>query len=56
MYFVFSCIFVTVSALFCGEVFETFIILLLPIKSPVASFLISLFEVVLNAYAADCLE
>ena len=54
-----SCSFVTVSELFCGKGFETFVIssaILLPIKLPVASiaFWITLFEVVLSAYVADC--
>ena len=52
--------FVTVSELFCGEVFATFVILsaiFLPIKSPVASavFSITLFEADLIASLADCL-
>ena len=52
--FGFSVSLLTVSELFCGDSFETFVILLavlLPIKSPVASavFLFSLFEVVLCA-------
>ena len=50
----------TFSKLFCGKVFETFVIpsaILLPIKSPVASavFWITIFEVVLSASVADCL-
>ena len=49
-----------VFELFCGEVFETLVILsaiLFPIKSPVASavFGITLFETVLIASVADCL-
>ena len=52
--FGFSVSLLTVSELFCGDSFETFVILLavlLPIKSPVASavFWFSLFEVVLRA-------
>ena len=55
-----TCSFVTVSELFCSEVFKIFIILpaiLIPIKSPVTSavFLISLFKAVLSASVADCL-
>ena len=54
------CSFVTVSKLFCCEVFETFVILLsilLPMKSPVASvvFWITFFEVFLSASIADYL-
>ena len=57
---IFSSSFVTVSELFCGEVFATFVILsaiFLPIKSPVASavFSITLFEADLIASLADCL-
>ena len=55
-----SCSFIIVSELFCGELLETFVILLaflFPIKSPVASsvFWITLFEVVLSTSIADCL-
>ena len=50
--------FVTVSKLFCCKFFETFVILsviLLPIKSPVASsvFLMTIFKEVLSASVAD---
>ena len=53
-------LFVTVSELFCGEIFETFVILsaiLLPIKSPIASaiFRIAVFEAVLSASVANYL-
>ena len=49
-----------VCELFCGEVFENFVILpaiLFPIKSPVPSavFWTTLFEAVLSASVADCL-
>ena len=52
-----SCSFVTVSELFYGEFFETFailLIILLPIKSPVASagFWMTVFEEVLSASVA----
>ena len=55
-----SCLFVTVSELFCCEFFDTLVILLavlLPIKSPVDSafFWFFLFELVLSAPVADCL-
>ena len=55
-----SCSFVTISAFFCCEFFETFVILsaiLLPIKSPVASavFWMTFFEEVLSVSMADCL-
>ena len=57
---VLSVSFLTVPELFCGEDFETFavqLVILLPIKSPVASavFWIALFEAVLGASVADCL-
>ena len=50
--------FVTIPELFCGNVFETFVIhsaILFPIKSPVASavFWISLFKAVLSPSVAD---
>ena len=50
--------FITVPELFCGKVFETFMILsaiLFLIKSPFisAAFKIALFEAVLNAFAAE---
>ena len=49
-----------VFELFCGEVFDTFVILsviFLPIKLPVASaaFWIVLFKAVLSVSVADCL-
>ena len=52
--------FVIVCGLFCGEVFETSMILsgiLLPIKSPVSSagFWIALFEELISAFVTDCL-
>ena len=55
-----SCSLVIVSEVFCGELLQTFIILLailLPIISPVAStiFRITFFEEVLNSSVADCL-
>ena len=57
---IFSSSFVTISELFYGEVFVTFVIqsaILLPIKSPVAFavFWIDFFEAVLDASEADCL-
>ena len=57
--FYLSLYFVTVSELFCGEIFEIYVILsaiLLPIESPVisADYWITLFEAVLRASVADC--
>ena len=53
------CSFVTVSKLFCDELFKKFLVLaiLLPIKSPVvpAVFLIRFLEAVLKASLVDCL-
>ena len=56
-----SCLFVTVSEIFCFESFETFVFLFaisLPIKSPVSSavFWITLFEEVLSALLQICLH
>ena len=58
--FSWSCSFVIVSELFCGELLETFVILssiLLPIKSLVASavFSMTFFKENLSASVADCL-
>ena len=55
-----SCPFVTVSELFCCDVSENFVflsVILLPIKSPVASavFRIALFIAVISAFVTDCL-
>ena len=55
----FSVSFSTISKLFCGELYETFVILsaiLSAIKSPVVSavFLIALLEAVLSVSAAEC--
>ena len=60
IYLSLSCLFVIVSELFCGNLLETFVILLailLPIKSPVASAVsgIIVFEVIFSASIADCL-
>ena len=57
---VFSISLSTVSELFCGEVFQTFVIssaVLLPNKSPAASavFSIASYEAVLSVFVADCL-
>ena len=60
VYFSLSISSLFVSKLFCGDVFETLVILstiLFPIKSPVASavFSIAYFETVLRASVADFL-
>ena len=57
---VFSVSLSTVSELFCGEILETFVIVLatlLPIKSPVVSAApwIALLEAILSVPVADCL-